>query len=219
MLNALIGFHFKVDTFSTGAVPKRDLNMRLQSFVELSSSPRRCQSRLDVLAPYLKKGTVGAELGVFKGGFLDYLLSTQPKLLYAVDPWYRIGMEWKWAMGEKSTLRALMRILDAFTEEISSGMLEPRIEFSQDFLAHIPDSSLDWVYIDTTHMYEQTLCELELSTKKVKSGGFIMGDDFISDETHMHHGVYKAVMQFVEAKRLTLLLDGTQNQFVCANIV
>jgi Methyltransferase domain len=189
--------------------------MRLQTLVEQSSSPARCLDRMRVLAPHFEPGMVGAELGVFKGAFLDHLLSSKPKHLYAVDPWYRQGPQWNWADGEKSTVRALIRILDAFAEEISAGLLEPRLELSQEFLAQLPDDSLDWVYIDTTHSYKQTLIELELSCRKVKAVGIISGDDFYSDENHVHYGVYKAVTEIVTAGKLRLLVDGDHSQFVC----
>jgi len=73
---------------------------------------------------------VGAELGVFKGAFLDYLLSTNPRKLYAVDPWYRLSSEWPWAAGDKSTTKVLCAILKEYEPEIASRLLEPRVELS-----------------------------------------------------------------------------------------
>lgn len=188
--------------------------MRLQSNVETSSSPEKCAARISTIAAFLKPGMQGAELGVFKGAFLDHLLTTKPKRLFAVDPWYRAGPEWEWAKGEKSTLRAFIKILDEFAEEIAGRLLEPRVEFSQQFLQSIPNQSLDWVYIDTTHRYEQTKTEIDLSLQKVRSGGLIMGDDYTSDPMHKHYGVYRAVQENVAAKRLELLVDGENRQFV-----
>lgn len=188
--------------------------MRLQSSEEPSSSPAKCESRYSILAPFMKSSGVGAELGVFKGAFVDWLLQTKPKKLYLVDPWYRTGPEWNWAKGEKSTLKAFMAILEAFKFEIQSGQVEPRVELSQEFFSRIEDDSLDWVYIDSTHGYGQTMTELTFSLKKVKPTGYIMGDDYTSDSNHPHYGVYKAVKEMEAAGQIKLIVDGEQRQFV-----
>lgn len=188
--------------------------MRLQSFDEPSSSIKKCELRYEILKPYMKPGGIGAELGVFKGAFIDWMLLTQPSKLYIVDPWFRVAKDWTWAKGDPSTIRAFSAILEAFSEEIGSQLIEPRVEYSQDFLRSLPDDHLDWVYIDSTHGYGQTMLELEYSLAKVKSDGYIMGDDYTSDATHPHHGVYRAVNDLVEMKKITLLVDGDSRQFV-----
>lgn len=94
-------------------------------------------------------------------------------------------------------------------------MIEPRVEFSQNFLVSLPDRFLDWVYIDTTHAYEQTKLELSLALKKVKVGGYIMGDDYNSHINAYHQGVYRAVQEFVDNGHFHLLVDGSEQQF-CA---
>jgi len=188
--------------------------MRLESLDEPSSSPEKCRSRFGILAEFLRPGSIGAEVGVFKGAFVDYLLSTNPSKLYLVDPWYRLSPDWPWAKGDPSTVRALLGILDAFHEEISAGTVEPWVEFSQDFLASLEDDHLDWIYIDSTHGYNQTKIELELSLSKVKPTGFILGDDYTADPNHPHHGVHRVVKEYESAGRLSLVVDGTGRQFV-----
>lgn len=189
--------------------------LRLQTPEEPTSSPAKCLGRMKVLREFMNPGDVGAELGVFKGSFLDHLLSTNPAKLYAVDPWYRAGPVWKWASADPSTLNALVRILETFTEEIHSGVLIPRVELSQEFLRSLPSASLDWVYIDTTHMYDQTVLELDLCRSKVKPGGVVMGDDYVSDPNHPYYDVWRAVHQYVDAGHLELIVDGVSRQFVC----
>lgn len=189
-------------------------SMRLASLDEPSSSPAKCRTRLRVLGEFMKPDAVGAELGVFKGAFVDYLLSTRPSKLYLVDPWYRATAEWPWAEGDGSTVRALEAILRAFDGDIGRGVVEPRVEYSQHFLASLPDDHLDWAYIDTLHGYGQTKLELELCLRKVKPSGFILGDDYTDDVGHPHHGVYRAVKEFESAGRLELIVDGVERQFV-----
>lgn len=188
--------------------------MRLQSTDEPSSSPAKCETRYGVLRRFMSPSAVGAEIGVFKGAFVEWLLKTKPKKLYLVDPWFRVGPEWPWAKGDRSTLRAFTAILQAFEAEIGAGLIEPRVEFSQEFFSLIGDDSLDWVYIDSTHGYNQTKLELEYSLKKVRAGGYIMGDDYTADANHPHFGVYRAVKEMEAAGRITLVVDGEHRQFV-----
>jgi hypothetical protein len=206
--------HNSIASHASVVTEQNIVMLRLQTPEEPSSTPKKCMARLEVIRPFLPTGSVGAELGVFKGSFIEYLLSTKPTKLYSVDPWYRATPSWVWAKGEKSTLKAIKRILDAFSDEIETGTLVPLVEFSGTFLATLPDDSLDWVYIDTTHSYKQTKLELELSCQKVKRSGFIIGDDYFSDPSHKHHGVWKAVQEFVNSGRLELVVDGKASQFV-----
>lgn len=199
---------------SAFSLSERTKRMRLESLDEPSSSPQKCESRYSILKHYMKPGDIGAEIGVFKGAFVEWLLLTKPSKLYLVDPWYRIGKNWHWAKGNQSTVRALSSILDAFAEEIGEGIVVPRVEFSQEFLQAIPDDHLDWVYIDSTHGYEQTRTELTYALRKVKPNGFIMGDDYTPDQNHPHHGVYRAVKEFESAGLLVLMVDGEGRQFV-----
>lgn len=189
--------------------------MRILTEDEPSATQMRCKRRLAAIAPFLAKGGVGAEIGVFKGTFVEHLLTSGPSKLYLVDPWYRLGPEWRWAKGPRSTLGAFRRILDAYAPEIEAGLVEPRVQFSEEFFAGLPDHHLDWVYIDTTHQYEKTLAELDWCLRKVKPGGRIIGDDYVANPEARHHGVWRAVKEFEAAGKITLLLDGDVRQF-CA---
>lgn len=203
-----------VATPSTAVKGQKKSLMRLQTPAESGANPERLSTRLKVAKPYLPQGSVGAELGVFKGSFTDYLLSTNPSKLYSVDPWYRASQSWESAKGDKSTLNAFRRILEVFADDINNGTLVPLAEFSQVFLASLQDDTLDWVYIDTSHSYDQTKIELELCCRKVKRSGYIIGDDYHPDPSHKHHGVWKAVHEFVDSGQLELVVDGEASQFV-----
>lgn len=187
---------------------------RLPNFKDTSSSDDRCRRRWDVLRPFMREAAVGVELGVFKGNFVDYLLATKPRKLYLVDPWYRLESGWEWAAGDKSPTNALTAILAAFRDEIERGQVEPRVQFSVEFLTAMQDDSLDWIYIDSNHTYKTTVIELTHSLRKVNANGYIMGDDYIADPEHKNHGVYKAVKEFEASNRLELVVDGTYRQFV-----
>lgn len=188
--------------------------MRLACHDEPSSNPQKCERRYDILNRFMAREAIGAEIGVFKGAFIDWLLKSQPAKIYVVDPWYRFAPHWDWAEGNQSTFEALMAIMNEYRSEVQDKLIEPRIEYSQEFFQLIPDNHLDWVYIDSTHGYNQTKTEMEYALKKVKETGFIMGDDYYSDPDHKHHGVYRAVKEFEAQGKIRILVDGDYWQFV-----
>ena len=147
---------------------------------------------------YLPKGGIGAELGVFKGHFSKVLLNrTKPKQLHLIDPWYFLEANWLWASGNKSTVDALCNVLQYNKKEINEKVIFVHVQDDIKVLKDFPDEHFDWVYIDSSHAYDHTVTELELLTKKVKSSGIICGHDWQPDVNHRHHGVYKAVNEFL----------------------
>ncbi|MBY0564372.1 MAG: class I SAM-dependent methyltransferase [Hyphomonadaceae bacterium] len=149
-------------------------------------------------------GAVCAEIGVWKGGFSEKILSvTKPALLYLIDPW-QFQSEYPDRMygGKVAGDQAAM---DAIHDDVAGrlGALENvRIirAFSRDAAASLPDEALDWVYIDGNHYYEYVREDLELFARKVKPGGYITGDDY-EWEPPLGFPVKQAVQEFVQAGR------------------
>jgi hypothetical protein len=168
--------------------------------------------RRDVLISVIPVGGVGAELGVHKGhltpGLLEWL---KPDKLYVVDPWYLLGPTWEWAGGDKSTVNGLARTIRRLRSAIETGQAQVVVEDDLLFLAGLADGALDWVYLDTSHMYDHTVKELELLVRKVKQGGVIAGDDWQPDPGHPHHGVCKAVREFESAGRVEVFYTNSVN--------
>jgi predicted O-methyltransferase YrrM len=73
--------------------------------------------------------------------------------------------------------------------------------YTSDFLNSLEDEYLDAVYIDADHSYEGVKLDLNLSLKKVKKGGIIMGHDYTYDK---FPGVVNAVNQFCEKNNLKI---------------
>jgi hypothetical protein len=143
---------------------------------------------------------------VHKGYFSRVLLEElAPKKLYLIDPWYLQGAHWSWGDGNRHVISALCHILRDMEDVLAAGQVELRIEDDLAALARMPDGHLDWAYLDTTHQYEQTVMELQLQKQKVKLGGIIAGDDWQPDQTNRHHGVSKAVREFVDRGQSQLI--------------
>jgi hypothetical protein len=123
-------------------------------------------------------GMVIAELGVFKGDFTRELLECSPLVIWMVDTW-----SGAMSCGDKDG-KNISDIFDmeAVYIELVDELCYPNVNIfrgkSIDFLTAIEDNYLDCVYIDTTHEFEMTRDELNLSLDKVKRGGWITGHDY-----------------------------------------
>ena len=84
---------------------------------------------------------------------------------------------------------------------------------SEAALADFEDGSLDYVYIDGNHLYEFVKKDLELSLRKVKSGGYITGDDY-GPGGWWNGGVKKAVDEIAWREKEVTLLWIRGGQFV-----
>lgn len=132
---------------------------------------------------------VGAEIGVQRGIFSVLLCEAIPGLkLYCIDPWlpYR-------NMPSVRGSEKCFRIATASLAPYNAILLR---KTSQDALEDVPDGSLDFVYIDGLHDFDNVMFDVIEWSKKVRSGGIISGHDFF----YYHNiGVVYAVEAYVRA--------------------
>ena len=128
--------------------------------------------------------TRGAEIGCANGATTHRLLQfCQGLTLYAVDKWEEIdaGAE-AGAMGEgrpgcenwdpKRGLFRFQQCTRGFGKRLKV-LKGDSVEMAQ----HVPDESLDFVFIDADHRYPAVKADIAAWTPKVKPGGFITGHD------------------------------------------
>ena len=203
------------DVITSGVLPCDIASWRVETRL-----PHRVRAR-NFLLDFLPDRSVGAELGVFTGLF-SATLARQAKLakITFVDPWWLAYGEYfpsSWGSytdyGRLSTKTAHALAVKRVEK---SGLSNRHVEaaFSVEWLESQPDHSLDWVYLDSTHTYEDTLKELELLDRKVKPDGMITGDDWYWDKTHVHYGVTRAVNEFVKISNFDMAVAGYQGQWV-----
>jgi predicted O-methyltransferase YrrM len=96
-----------------------------------------------------------------------------------------------------------LSILNRFNQNIHAKQVKVHRGYSTDVLQQFPDQYFDWIYIDGNHLYEYVKKDLELSFVKVKSGGYITGDDY-TDGGWWKGGVKKAVDEFARKKAVSL---------------
>lgn len=122
--------------------------------------------------------TQGAELGVHEGVTHFHLLDSCPNLnMIGVDIY--TGKQSKW------------------WDSVSSKLTEygDRSKFyKMDTVAaakKVPDQSLDFIFIDAGHAYENVIADLRAWYPKIRSGGYVTGHDC------NHPGVKRAIDEFL----------------------
>ncbi len=130
----------------------------------------------------------GAEIGVQKGLHSEQMLQAIPDCeLLCVDDW----KIW-WSRREEQGARER---LAPYNATIVKGL-------SVDAAKDVPDGSLDFVYIDAAHDFDNVMLDLILWSRKVKHGGIVSGHDY--DRAHSRvGGLVKAVNAYTIAHRIT----------------
>lgn len=164
--------------------------------------------REQMIAHY-PEGSVGVEIGVWKGGFSSMVLEkVKPSKYHLIDPWVHFdGAEYDQAWyggddpdGQAKMDRIYQGVLDQFAGEIDAGTVVVHKGLSSEVASEFEDEYFDWVYIDGNHLYEFVRDDLELYYPKVKPGGLITGDDYM-DGQWWGDGVIRAVDEFVASGR------------------
>lgn len=152
----------------------------------------------------LPKRAVCAEIGVYQGRFSELILRiARPRKLHLIDPWkYETDPSYdgNFMGGLKGQSQARM---DAMYETVVKVFKSKRVDVHRAASAAcsslFPDNYFDWIYIDGNHQYQFVKQDLKLYFPKVKSGGFVAGDDYDRGPNHWSKdGVKRAVDEFVD---------------------
>lgn len=139
----------------------------------------------------------GVEVGIEQGVYSEILCRSNPGLkLYCVDPWkaYR-------GYRDHVDQNKLDRFFVSTEVRLAPfGCVLVR-KFSMDAVKDFENGSLDFVYIDGNHSFQNVVNDICEWSKKVKAGGIISGHDFIhrgpSDRSQQH--VIEAVTGYTQA--------------------
>lgn len=169
-----------------GCLPTKDqlraaapcsLKRKVESGDPLSNVPSRINPNLCTLsqggAP-----TAGAELGVQEGTFAKYVLSNCAfTKYYLIDAWRPLENYHDIANSQLPE-ETFQRAKDAMRSFGNTPIFLRNLTIEAADL--IPDDSLDFIYIDARHSYEDVLEDMTLYWPKLRSGGLFAGHDFMN---------------------------------------
>jgi hypothetical protein len=172
--------------------------------------------RLELLKR-MPRNSVCAEIGVWKGDFSREIVKrTSPKMLHLIDPW-RFQPEFperKYGGNYAKEQEDMDRIFEAVKVRFE-GVPNVSIHraFSDAALTEFPDGHFDWLYLDGNHVFEYILRDLKIGFGKVRSGGFVSGDDYTWGRK-CGLPVEKAVRHFAEEEALEKQIEILGSQFI-----
>lgn len=166
--------------------------------------PFRSRNELpELVRKHFPDGANGAEIGVQHGEFSDFLLRSGAfRHLYSIDVWRQIPNR-----------TDISNVADEEQENIYHAARERLRKhqklstvirgLSTEAAAAIPDSSLDFVYLDADHSYQACSAELEAYYPKVRPGGILAGHDYLDGELPEGvFGVKRSVDEFIASKQV-----------------
>lgn len=137
-----------------------------------------------------------AEIGVFRGRFAAELLKSCPSIeqYYMIDPWRHLDDWNKPANRDNATFEAFFTEAMSATEFAQHKRIVLRGTTTQ-VIHQIPDTSLDFLYVDGDHTLRGISIDLIRCFDRVRSGGWIGGDDF-SRTIWQHNTAFEPTLVF-----------------------
>jgi hypothetical protein len=119
------------------------------------------------------------EVGVWRGEFAERMLSTCPEITryYMIDPWRHLDDWNKPANTDNAQFDEILNQTMSRTEPWAAKRTVLRGRTTEVADA-IPDSSIDFAYIDGDHTLRGITIDLMRIWPKVRDGGWLGGDDF-----------------------------------------
>lgn len=151
-----------------------------------------------IIQAYCASRPIGAEVGVLRGKFSEYLLSNvEFSTFYCIDAWKhlpgRVDISNVSDAEHHANFLAAQQRLKRFGTR--AEMLRSE---SAEAAQRLPDGGVDFVYIDGDHSYNGCMADLEMYYPKIKRGGILAGHDYLDGSLpEGEFGVKRAVDEFV----------------------
>ena len=137
----------------------------------------------------------GAEIGVGDGSFSEYIHEKIEDLqLLSVDPWIPYSMK---------TAKYRQTAIDRLAKYPGNRIVQ---KTRMEAVCCVPEQSLDFVYVDGAHTFDNVICDLVEWTKRVRPGGIVAGHDYM----RRFHGLRKAVNIYTDYYKIHLYLTEKQ---------
>jgi len=137
-----------------------------------------------------KSKLIGIEIGVANGFHARNILERlDVSLLYLIDP-YKEYIDNNNVFSQLALTAAKANAVNVLSNYINK--IEWLYARSENVHTNFDDKSIDFVYIDGDHSYNNIKKDIELYYSKVKIGGLIGGHDY----TKLQYGIKQAVIEF-----------------------
>lgn len=181
-------------------------------FIELTKELQglRIKGRHRFWYPFMRAHNLRiiAEIGVRTGRNFWRLIDHRPSFAVAVDCWLDDGIPGR--NDQMANQNELDAQYQAFADMVKD---KPYVKicrgYSFDVVKQFPDDFFDFIYIDADHTYEGVSRDILDWWPKIKSGGFLVGDDFRTityNRARVKFGVIQAVSEHVIKHNLPLIL-------------
>lgn len=147
-------------------------------------------------------GQIGAEIGVQKGDNASSLLDAGALELALIDPWKYLN-EGDYTADPANICQRdqdfiFGQVLERFRTQTESGRVHIHRITSLQAAPLFGDDSLDFAYIDSSHLYEDVYADLKAWSAAISETGCLLGHDFTDREeaVNMKFGVTTAVLDF-----------------------
>lgn len=172
-----------------------------------------------------KENGVFVEIGTHEGQFAEFILENSINTtLYCIDPYINYS-DYEDAINNITGDQLYISVYNKLKNKFGNRIIFIR-KFSSDAVDFIPDK-IDFLYIDDNHQYKYVKEDLLNYYNKVKSDGYIIGDDAVDTEDRNrnsngdvfiewspgcfgNYGVIKAFREFFSDKTDDNLVIGNQ---------
>lgn len=154
--------------------------------------------RQALIAEIVSPGSIGGEIGVYRGEFSKELLARGPSKLYLIDAWESYK-EYDLDSINREDQNAN---LQSTKENVWNGLQNGTVEIIKGFSTKVAASwktPLKWIFLDANHGEEFVEADLKAWAPHIEKDGFIMCHDYTESSAGaiaMNFGVVKAVDRF-----------------------
>lgn len=156
---------------------------------------------IDLVKKINKTKLVGLEIGCSEGDTTLHLLSNFSNLkLHGIDP-YNKYIDWN---GNDLNESHMSRTIKIFEDKIAPYKKQHVLhkDFSDNVIDKFKNNSLDFIFIDGLHTYEQVLKDCRNYYPKIRSGGVFSGHDY-----RVIPDVNRAVNEFANEVNINHILE------------
>lgn len=160
-----------------------------------------------------------AEIGVAHGELTEFLISElNPKRFYALDMFEMEKYPVHWGIPQEILLQGKTHY-DFYRDRFAS--LGERLIMMRGLSAEtahrLPDASLDMIYIDAGHDYENVARDGAISAQKIKRDGILIFNDYVLYDpfNQVEYGVVPAVNEMLATEQWLVLGLALQKHMFC----